>query len=332
MSAAVSLFDHLPDGRPVHAIALQGPRLAARLLTMGATVQDLRLQGIDRPLVLGFPNLAPYLDAGLYVGAIVGRFANRIGGAAFTLDGVTHPLDRNFRGRHLLHGGVDGLHHQLWQIDEVGVDHAILSVRLPDGHMGFPGDLRIRAEISVAKDALALVLEASSDAPTPCNLAHHGYFDLDGSGDIRSHRLEIAAESYLPVDADLIPTGQIAPVAGTAFDFRDPREIGAAAYDHNFCLAPARKGLRPVARLVGGSGVALWIETTEPGLQLYDGRHFDGINGLDGRIYGPHAGLALETQGWPDAPNHPAFPDSILRPGQIYRAETRYRFGQSGEK
>lgn len=319
------VFDHLPDGRAVAAIRLRGARLSATVLTMGATVQDLRLAGVAHSLVLGFPRLAPYLDAGLYVGALVGRVANRIGGARFSLDGRAVVVDANERGN-FLHGGSDGIHHQIWQIAEQGTEHVVLTLDLPDGHMGFPGKLAIRAMISVAGDALAFDLSATAGAPTPVNLAHHGYFTLDDSGDCRGHRLRVAAAHYLPVDAALIPTGEIAPVAGTAFDFRTGRRIDPAGYDHNLCLGPQREELRPVAELQGASGLRMQIETTEPGLQLYDGRHFNGLDGLDGRRYGAFAGLALETQGWPDAVNRPQFPDMILRPGQTYRALTRYRF------
>lgn len=321
----MTIFDHMPDGRPVEAIRLQGKCLSATVLTMGATVQDLRLVRVPHPLVLGFPRLAPYLGDGVYVGALVGRVANRIGGARFVLDGREIPVDAN-EGQNLLHGGRDGLHHQIWAIEDQGRDHVALCLDLPDGHMGFPGNLTIRAVISVTGDALSFDLSATCDAPTPVNLAHHGYFILDDSGDIRGHRLRVAADHYLPVDAGLIPTGEIAPVANTAFDFRVGRNIGPAGYDHNLCLGPRRQALRPVAELSGASGLAMVIETTEPGLQLYDGRHFDGIAGLDGRRYGPFAGVALETQGWPDAVNHPHFPDTILRPGEVYRAITRYGF------
>lgn len=328
MTAQITLFDHLPDGRPVQQIALRGDRLSADLLTMGATIRDLRLDGIDRPLVLGFPTLQPYLAGGLYVGAIVGRFANRIGGARFALDGTEYRVDPNFLGRHLLHGGSDGIHHHLWRIEDLAMDRATLALDLPDGHMGFPGALHIRAEFALPGDALTITLRATADAPTPVNLAHHGYFDLDGRGDIRGHILQVDAAQYLPVDGELIPTGEIAPVAGTGFDFRTPRPIGTGAYDHNLCLAPSRRGLTRVARLSGQDGTAMTIATTEPGLQIYDGRHFADLPGTGGRIYGPHAGLALETQGWPDAPNHPAFPDSILRPGRFYESRTVYSFGQ----
>lgn len=325
MSASAAPFGRLPDGREVRLIRLKGGGLSAEVLTLGAILRDLRLEGVGPPLVLGFASPEAYLGAGIYVGALVGRFANRIGGARFALEGRTHDLDRNFRGRHLLHGGSDGIHRHLWEIAALEADQVLLTLALPDGHMGFPGALRIRARISLAEAALSFELTAESDAPTPCSLAHHGYFDLDGEGDVREHELRIAAESYLPVDADLIPTGEIAPVAGTAFDFRGPRRIGAG-YDHNFCLARRRGPLREVARLTGRKGLSMAVETTEPGLQLYDGRHFDGSAGLEGRRYGPYAGVALEAQGWPDAPNHPQFPESVLRPGEVYRAATTYRF------
>lgn len=326
--SAPEIFGHMPDGRPVEAIRLRGSHLAATVLTMGATVQDLRLDGVSHPLVLGFPELAPYMSEGLYVGALVGRVANRIGQARFVLDGREVRVDANERGN-LLHGGRDGIHHQIWTVADRRSDRVVLTLDLPDGHMGFPGAVSIRAGISVSGDALGFDLAATSDAPTPVNLAHHGYFALDQSGDIRGHVLRVAADHYLPVDAGLIPTGEVAPVAGTAFDFRAGRRIDPAGYDHNLCLGPARAPLRAVAELGSASGLTMRVETTEPGLQIYDGRHFSGIRGLDGQSHGAFAGLALETQGWPDAVNHPHFPDTILRPGQTYRAVTRYGFCKS---
>ena len=319
-------FGTTPDGRPVAAVTLRGPHLTARVLTLGATVQDLRLDGVAHPLVLGFPAAEDYFGPGLYAGALVGRFANRLGGGRFAIDGREYRAGCNEAGRNLLHGGADGIHHGIWTIAGLAGDRVALVLELPDGHMGFPGALRIRAEISVCGDALAFDLRAEADAPTLCSLAHHGYFALDDSGDARGHLLQAAADHYLPVDAGLIPTGEIAAVEGTRFDFRRPRDLRGGDYDHNLCLARARGPLRPVAALTGRSGLRMEIETTEPGLQLYDGRHFDGAAGLDGRRYGPHAGVALETQLWPDAPNHPGFPDAVLRPGQVWRAVTRYRF------
>lgn len=318
----------LPDGRPVDRLTLTGGGLSAHLLTLGATVQDLRIEGVDHPLVLGCTDPADYLDEGLYMGAIVGRFANRIGGARFALDGREYRTDPNFRGRHTLHGGTRGTHWHLWSVEEARDDRAALSLTLPDGEMGFPGTLSIRADIALRDHALVLDLTAWTDAPTPCNLAYHGYFNLDGSGDLRGHRLRIVADRYLPVDDDLIPLPGVAPVDGTRFDFRQGRALAPGGYDHNLCLSDGPAARRVVADLTGQGGISMQIETDQPGLQVYDGAHFSGLPGLDGRRYGPFAGVALETQGWPDAPNRPDFPDAILRPGQIWRRHTAYRFGR----
>ena len=323
---SVTSFGTLPDGRQVQRITLQGGGLTAQVLDLGAIVQDLRLDGVAHPLVLGAPSPATYLGPARYFGAIVGRFANRIGGARFTLDGRMHHTDPNFRGRHTLHGGSVGTDLHLWRIATLAPASVRLELDLPDGHMGFPGNVAISATITLANGALGFTLTAQSDAATPCSLAHHGFFDLDGRGDIRGHSLRIDADHMLPVDDDLIPTGEIAPVAGTRFDFRQPRQIGDSGFDHNFCLSDGPRALRPVAWLQGESGLSMRIETTACGLQFYDGAYMRDVPGLDGRAYGPHAGLALETQSWPDAPNHPHFPDAILRPGQTYQETTRYVF------
>ena len=319
------MFDTLPDGRAVHALDLHAGRLRARVLTLGATLQDLRLDGVAHPLVLGFNRAADYLGTGLYAGAIVGRFANRIAGGRFTLDGRSHDLDRNEGGQTCLHGGQDGTHAHLWTVLDHAPDRLHLGLILPDGHMGFTGTLRIEAILSLSGSGLTYDLSATSDAPTPCSLAPHPYFDLDGKGDIRGHVLSIAADHYLPLDHNVVPTGQIAPVQGTDFDFRTARPVWAGL-DHNFCLSDAPSPLRPVARLVGSTGVAMTVQTTALGFQVYDGRHFRGETGLDGRRYGPHAGVALEPQNWPDAPNQPGFPDSILRPGQVWRCTSQFTF------
>ncbi|MFC3628512.1 aldose epimerase family protein [Paracoccus angustae] len=318
----------LPDGRRMDRLTLRGGGLTAQVLTLGATVQDLRMEGVDHPLVLGCPDPADYLGDGLYMGAVVGRFANRIGGARFALDGREYRTDANFRDRHTLHGGSRGTFWHLWTVEEARDDRAAFLLVLPDGDMGFPGTLTVRAGIALRDGALIFDLSARSDAATPCNLAHHGYFDLDGGGDVRGHRLRVAADRYLPVDDDLIPLPGTAPVAGTRFDFRQARAIMPGEYDHNFCLSDGPAAPRVVAELTGRSGIRMGIETDQPGLQVYDGAHFDGVAGLDGRRYGRFAGVALETQGWPDAPNRPDFPDAILRPGQVYRHRTAYRFSR----
>ena len=318
----------LPDGRKVDRLTLTGGGLTAQVLTLGATVQDLRMDGVDHSLVLGCPDPADYLGDGIYMGAIVGRFANRIGGARFTMDGQEYRTDANFKERHTLHGGSRGTNWHLWQVEEARSDNAILSLALPDGDMGFPGAMTIRVRITLRDGGLVFDIEAQADAPTPCNLAHHGYFNLDGGGDVRNHRLRVAADRYLPVDDDLIPLPGTAPVQGTRFDFRQAREIVPGEYDHNFCLSDGPAAPRVVADLTGQSGIRMQIETDQPGLQVYDGVHFGGLSGLDGRSYDRFAGVALETQGWPDAPNRPDYPGAILRPGQVYRHHAAYRFSR----
>lgn len=319
-------FGKLPDGQDVQRLVLRGGGLTAHVLTYGAIVQDLRLDGVAYPLVLGMDDLAGYLTQPGYFGAAVGRFANRIGGGRFSIDGQEFQTDRNFRGRHTLHGGSAGISERLWSVDLHDTNRVALSLDLADGEMGFPGNVHIIVVISLENGALSFDFKATTDAPTPCSLAHHGYFNLDGSGDIRSHTLRIDAPDYLPVDDDLIPTGEITPVADTDFDFRETRKIGGTGYDHNFCLSDKPRPMRPVALLAGESGLQLQVETTACGLQFYDGAYIGQMKGLDGRQYMPFSGLALEAQHWPDAPNRNNFPDAILRPGDEYSHTTSYRF------
>lgn len=327
-------FGATAAGEAVHRLTLAGGGLTARVLTIGATVQDLRLAGHRPPLVLGFTQLTPYLDHSPYFGAIVGRYANRIGNACFALDGRDHAVDANFLGKHLLHGGRQGADKRVWTIAGHGADFVALTLRMEDGEMGFPGNVDVRCTYRLTEDsALAVEITAAADAPTLANFSHHSYFNLDDGGatPILDHRLEIAADAYLPVDAEAIPTGEIRPVAGTPFDFRVQRRIGTEAeYDHNFCLAPARRAPVRVARLESArSGVAMEVSTGEPGLQFYAGlRAGREVPGLDGIAYGAHAGLCLEAQVWPDAPNKPHFPQAVLRPGETVRQLTEYRFGR----
>lgn len=320
------LFGHLPDGREVQSVTLRCESVRANVLTMGAIVQGLWFEDLKHSLVLGTPDLDDYLGPARYFGAIVGRFANRIGNGRFKIDETACSTDLNFRGRHTLHGGSAGTDVQVWQIIGLTDNSVTLLLTLADGHMGFPGNIEITARIFLEPDALCFDLSARSDAPTPCSLAHHGYFDLDGSGDVRDQTLMIAAEHYLPVNDDLIPTGEIAVVDGTGFDFRKPRLIGDHGYDHNFCLSDTEQPLRPVARLAGRNGLMMDVETTCCGLQLYDGSGVDVVAGVDRHRYGAYSGIALETQHWPDAVNQPGFPDAILRPEHVWSATTVYRF------
>ena len=323
-------FGQLPDGQQVQRISISGGGLTAQILTYGATVQDLRLAGVAHPLVLGSPTLLPYLTDFRYFGAIVGRFANRIAGGQFELNGQTYVLNCNDGGVQTLHGGAVGAGQLVWEVVEITSSSVSLKLTMADGHMGFPGQMQVQARYSLpGHGALQVDIRAETDAPSPCSFAHHGYFNLDGSATMRDHLLQIDAEHYLPVDQGLIPTGQIADVAETPFDFRTLRPIGDFGYDHNLCLSGTRQALRQVARLEGAtSGVVLKVSSTEPGLQVYDGRKIParGLEGLEGRRYGPHGGLALETQIWPDAPNRPDFPDCILQPGVVSQQTTIYQF------
>lgn len=326
-------FGQMPDGTPVQRLRLNGGGLTAHVLTYGTVLQDLRLEGHDAPLVLGFPEFASYLEHSRYFGATAGRCANRIRDGHLELDGQTFQLDRNFLGKHMLHGGAVSMGKQLWTLDDHAMDWASFTITLEDGHMGFPGRLEAKVTYALLPGGVFDVqMEATADAPTLCNMAHHSYWCLDASGTVTDHLLQVEAEHYLPVDAELIPTGEIAPVAGTTFDFRKPAPVAQAGalFDHNFCLSRQRGMLRPAARLHSPqSGVSLELRTTEPGLQVYDGGKLNTpVPGLDGRPMYPYAGIAIEPQVWPDAPHNPDFPQTILRPGQTYRQHSQFKISK----
>lgn len=333
MTAQIQPFGTLPDGSPVERASIAGGGLRAYILTYGATVQDLRFDGGDHPLVLGAPVLEPYLGPMTYFGAIVGRFANRIANGQFSIGGTKHHVPANWLGRHALHGGPVGTGQKIWKIGALTADSLRLDLTLLDGEMGFPGEMSVSARFALGGDGdLDIDIQAQTDAPSPCSFAHHGYFNLDGGADITNNLLQIDAPSYLPVDDDLIPTGEVAAVTGTRFDFRKARELGTMGIDHNFCLSASPAPRRRVAELFSNtSGIVMRVETTEPGLQIYDGAYIpkEGLPGLGDRRYGPFAGIAMEAQGWPDAPNRPDFPNAILRPGETYSHQTRYSFERS---
>lgn len=329
---ARNVFGHLPDGRTIEQITLRGGGMVAQVLTLGAIVQDLRLDGTPHPLVLGAEAPAPYLGSMRFFGAIVGRFANRIAGGKFDLNGQTYHIPHNSPGGHALHGGPVGASQKLWQVKQQTSASVTLCLHLPDGDMGFPGNMDVCVTISLPETGvLQFEIDAATDRATPCSFAHHGYFSLDDTGTLAQHDLQIAADHYLPVDDALIPTGDIAAVAGGPFDFTAPRPLSGVALDHNFCLSRERVPLRPVATLrSAASGLSMRMDSTEPGLQVYTGSQIptEGLDGLDGRRYGPFSGIALEAQAWPDAPNRPAFPPAILTPDARYRQCTRYIFSK----
>lgn len=308
---------------------ISGGGLTASFIALGATLCDLRLDGHDAPLVLGLENLAHYPKHSGYLGATVGRVANRIAHASFTLNGVKYSTPPNFLGKHTLHSGEQSADKLYWELVDKASDSLCFKLVLDDGHMGFPGRMVITATFHCKKGGtLQVDYQATCDAPTLCNLAHHSYFNLDDSGDISHHMLSVNAQNYTPVDDECIPTG-IAPVAGTAFDFTQKRSpLIPAGLDHNFCLSSMRTPLREVAVLESAlSGVQLRIATTEPGLQVYDGAHLSStFAGIGGRQYRPSAGIAIEPQVWPDAPNQKGFPSAELQPGDVYTQTSCFSF------
>ncbi|MDS9466724.1 aldose epimerase family protein [Paracoccus sp. MBLB3053] len=325
-------FGTLPDGQLVERLTISGHGLMASVITLGASLQDLRLAGIGHPLVLGYPTLSPYLSEGRFFGAIVGRCANRISSGVAEIEGRTYVLDRNERDRTTLHGGADGTGRRNWKVVEQGTDFVILADELPDGHMGFPGRLEVRVIYRILPElSLQITIEAKSDATTLCNFAQHSYFNLDGQKDLSDHILCVPANTYLPVDGDLIPLGSPAPVEGSHLDFREPvrlgNRLGGELVDHNLCVSLARTDTpKPVATLTAGE-LSMRILSTEPGLQVYTADHLQpGSQGIGGFPYGKHAGVALESQVWPDAIHHPDYPSAILPAGQSYRQITILSF------
>lgn len=335
---SVHSFGEMPDGSAVERISISAGGLSADVLTYGSVLQDLRLAGHAPSLVLGFDTLDHYLKYSPYFGATAGRCANRIRDGHLALDGVDYQLDRNFLKRHHLHGGAAGIGKRLWQIEAVDSDLVSLSIQLADGEMGYPGNMNIKLTYRLlAEGILDISFAATTDKLTLCNLAHHSYFNLTGGESILDHRLRIAADSYTPVDDELIPTGELQSVAGSIFDFREFSELGPITQkqgiDHNFCLSDQRQALRPVACLESpNSNVSLEVRSTEPGLQVYDGaRIAPPVPGLDGLNMGAHAGIALEPQVWPDAIHHGHFPQATLRPDEVYRQHTQYVFSHKNE-
>lgn len=318
----LSRFGQTATGVAVPRVVLQGGGLTAAFLPLGATLQGLWLQGVPHSLTLGSDLLADYEASTAYPGALVGPVANRIAGASALVAGRPCRFEANEDGQTTLHSGPGGLHARHWRLAEMGETAVTFALELADGEGGFPGNRRITARYSLpGEGCLRLEISAQSDAPSPIAIANHSYWNLDGGPDIAGHRLQVAAQGWLPVDARSLPTGRVEPMEG-AMDFRSGQRLvpGAPALDHNFCLAEARRPLTEAACLTGASGVEMRLFTTEPGLQVYDGRS-PVLPGLP-----PHAGLAMEPQAWPDALHHPGFPDIIAEAGAPYAQVSEWRF------
>ena len=343
-------FGTLPDGRDVNLYTLSNDTgIEVRITPYGGIVTGITAPdraGNPADIVLGHDALGPYVrDNSPYLGVIAGRFANRIAGGRFTLDGRDYQLATN-NGPNHLHGGVRGFDKHLWDAEPFRSGEGVglrLTLISPDGDEGYPGAICVTAIYTLtASGALRLEFRAVTDAPTIVNLTNHMYFNLAGagSGDILGHEVAIDAGRYLPIDETSIPLGELAPVAGTPFDFTTPARIGSRieaehsqiangnGIDHNFVLNAPGDMDRPAARAVDpSSGRVLEVFTTQPGIQFYTGNFLTGaIIGKGGNVYGRRMGFCLETQHFPDSPNHPEYPNVVLRPGEELRELTEYRF------
>lgn len=350
LSMTRSPFGTLPDGQAVEAFTLTNANgMEVKAITYGGIITSLKVpdkSGTLGDVVLGYDGLQGYLDKSPFFGAIVGRYGNRIGKGRFTLDGKTYSLPIN-NGENHLHGGPNGFDKKVWKAepferaDAVGVAFTHTS---PDGDMGYPGTLQAKVTYTLDNDnRLRFDYEATTDKATPINLTQHTYFNLAGAGtgDILGHQLELLADRYTPVDKGLIPTGEVASVEGTPFDFRTATAIGAridakhpqiaigGGYDHNMVFAKKAAGLVRVAQVYEPTtGRTMAMFTTQPATQFYTGNFLDGtITGKGGKVYGKRAGFCLETQHYPDSPNKPDFPSTILKPGETYKESTAFVFG-----
>jgi aldose 1-epimerase len=339
-------FGTTPDGRNVRLFTLTNNQgMEVRVINFGGIITTIKVRdrdGILGDVVLGHDKLEGYLNHSRYFGALIGRFANRIARGRFVLNGVEYSLPIN-NGVNHLHGGFKGFDKVVWQPEAHG--NALQMTYLSrDGDENYPGNLRAVVTYSLTEaDELRLDYEASADRDTIVNLTNHSYFNLAGGGTILDHELTIPAEAFTPVDQTLIPTGEIRNVGATPFDFRSATPIGkrinedyeqlrfAGGYDHNFVLRREPAGFKKVATAHDPkTGRVLEISTEQPGIQFYSGNFLDGsIVGKGGRAYVKYSGFCLETQHFPDSPNHPNFPATVLRAGQEYRHTTVFKFSVS---
>jgi aldose 1-epimerase len=336
-------FGKAPDGTAVDVFTLDDGIIKARIMTYGGII--VSLETLDRTgkkgdVVLGHDSAEGYVPNPPYFGALIGRYGNRIGHGTFKLEGKAYELSKS-DGENTLHGGKLGFDKVVWQGKEVpnGVELTYVS---KDGEQGFPGTLTAVVRYTLVGNDLKISYNATTDKPTVVNLTNHSYFNLSGqgNGDILSEKLKINASHYTPVDSTLIPTGEIAPVEGTPFDFRKPTAVGerinadneqlknGKGYDHNWVLDNQTGKLAEAAEVQDSStGRILQVWTTEPGVQFYTGNFLDGtIKGKEGKVYGRRSALCLETQHYPDSPNHSNFPSTELKPGQQYHTVTIFRF------
>ncbi|MBV1702674.1 MAG: galactose mutarotase [Hyphomicrobiales bacterium] len=325
------------DGTPVLEVEIASKAGArAKIITYGASVRDLVIphNGGHQRVVMGLNSVADYHAYASHMGAIAGRFANRIANGRFELDGQSYQLPLNQNGKNSLHGGGNGFGKRPWKLQSHDASSVTLTLHSPDGEAGYPGNLDVTCVYSLEEPAtLQMELHATCDKATVLNLAHHSYFNLDGSPDILGHELCIPSRFRTPTDADLIPTGEVVNVTGTPWDFQKQMAIGTRAqpYDANYLIEQApdpATGLALAAFVRSPrNGLTMTVTTTEPCVQFYDAAKMNcPVPGLDGAHYGPYAGLCLEPQHVPDSPNRRYFPSAVLRKGETYRQLTRYAF------
>ncbi len=342
MAMTIALYGRTETGVEVQRITLGGPGLRVSILTFGAVIERLETpdpSGQWANIVLGLDSLDGYMQRSPHFGAVPGRFANRIAGGRFTLDGVTYHLTCN-DAPNALHGGPAGFGKRIWTIEDSSERHVTLGYISADGEEGYPGTLHARVTYTLDGTDLRLDYWAQTDWPTVVNLTNHSYFNLggEGSGSILDHILQIDADAFLPIDATSIPTGETRAVDDTPFDFRAPMPVGSRirqadeqlrygiGYDHTWVLRPG-PGVRPAVRLHHPpSGRTLEVLTTQPGVQAYTANHLTGsLSGPSGRIYRQGDAICFETQHFPDSPNQPAFPSTTLRPGDTFSSTTIFR-------
>lgn len=325
-------FGDLPDGTSVDVITLGGSAgVEAEVLTYGCIIASLAVpdaRGVAANVVLSFDRLESYVDSSPYFGAVIGRYANRIAHARFAIDGREHRVSANERPHHL-HGGFKGFDKRVWEAELSGNGQGVVFRRTSaDGEEGYPGAVDVQVTYTVVDLDFQIEYQAVADAPTHANLTQHSYFNLRGTGDVLAHCLAINASTYLPVDESLIPTGELAPVVNSPFDFQESTAIGlrlhaeheqlkrVGGYDHTFSINRLDSASSLAARVLDpSSGRTLEVRSTEPGLQFYSGQ-----------VVG-HRGFCLEPQHYPDSPNRPGFPSTLLRPGERYQSETVFAFG-----
>ncbi len=342
-------FGTSPDGQAVEIFTLKNAAgVEVRAINYGGIITSIKTpdrNGTMADIVLGFDAMDGYRSDHPYFGAIIGRYANRIANGRFSIDNVGYTLATN-NGRHHLHGGIQGFDKHVWTAEIIGANAVRFSRVSPDGEEGYPGTLQVAVVYSLTNfNELIVEYQANTDLPTHVNLTQHSYFNLAGAGngDVLGHEMMIDADRFTPVDSTLIPTGELAPVEGTPFDFRTPTTIGARiaaahpqirhgnGYDHNWVLNRRSDALLLAARVTEPrTGRMLEVATTEPGLQFYTGNFLDGtISGKGGRAYQRHGGFCLETQHFPDTPNHPDFPTTAVRAGTTYSSRTVFTFAVS---